>query len=62
MNGAICIAVYNSYWFGITNFGWLQRFVDRVSNPGLVTAGKPMIEGCSNSLTCFLPVFSIFKV
>lgn len=40
MNGAICIAVYNSYWFGITNFGWLQRFVDRVSNPGLVSADE----------------------
>lgn len=40
MNGAICLAVYNSYWFGITNFGWLQRFVDKVSNPGLVSAGK----------------------
>lgn len=40
MNGAICIAVYNSYWFGVTNFGWLQRFVDRVSNPDLVTTDE----------------------
>ncbi|KAL4222652.1 Steroid 5 alpha-reductase 3 [Mactra antiquata] len=34
LNGAICVAAYNSYCFGISNFGWLQSLVDYVSNPG----------------------------
>lgn len=32
IDGAICLAVYNSYCFGITNFGWLHRVITRVSD------------------------------
>lgn len=40
MNGAICLAVYNSYCFGIADFRWLQNLMDKVSNPGDVTTSE----------------------
>ncbi|XP_052797760.1 polyprenol reductase-like [Mya arenaria] len=48
MNGAICIAAYNSYCFGISDFGWLQGLLDKVSNPGVVTTDEmSCLVGCS---------------
>ena len=36
MSGAVVIAAYNSYCFGITDFRWLQALQDIVSIPGTV--------------------------
>ena len=36
MSGAVVIAAYNSYCFGITDFRWLQALQDVVSIPGTV--------------------------
>ncbi|XP_052224452.1 polyprenol reductase-like [Dreissena polymorpha] len=48
MNGAICIAVYNSYCFGIHDFGWLQGLLNRVSNPGVINTDEmSTLVGCS---------------
>ena len=48
MNGAICIAVYNSYCFGIHDFGWLQGLLNRVSNPGVINTGGSMLNTCES--------------
>ena len=50
MSGAVVIAAYNSYCFGITDFRWLQALQDVVSIRGTVhvSTGKcPIHVGCS---------------
>ena len=50
MSGAVVIAAYNSYCFGITDFRWLQALQDVVSIRGTVhvSTGKSPIHGHYN--------------